>query len=295
MTIEFTCPHCGKQTKVDEQYAGTSGPCAGCGKTIAIPGTTAAGPPPANPGGGGLLGLGVAGTVLAVGCAVTGLVVVILILLLLPAVNAVREAARRNQCGNNLRQIGIAMRSYEDRYRSLPPAYIADANGTPMHSWRVLILPFLEHQALYDEYDFSQPWDSPKNLAVAAQMPEVYRCPSTGFLASDETSYMVVAGPGMAFDGSRGMRQREFADGITNTILVVESADHVTWTQPVDLEARQMMFQVNGGPGEIGSDHGGGVAMVVFADGHLNALSEDTPPEAVRAMCTRAGKERIDY
>jgi hypothetical protein len=293
MLINFSCPHCGRQTQVDDQYGGTSGPCAECGKTIFIPGTTPADRPPASSG--GLSVWAILGIVAAGGCAIMVPVVALLILLLLPAVNAAREAARRNVCNNQLKQIALALQTYEGINGSFPPAYIADANGTPMHSWRVLILPYLDERDLYERYDFSQPWDSPENLAVAARMPEIYRCPSTDFLALDETSYMVISGPGMAFEDGRAMRLADFADGISNTILVVESTDHVTWTQPVDLDASQMTFQINGGPGEIGSDHMGGIAMVVFADVHTSALSEDASPEDVRAMCTRDGRERINY
>jgi Protein of unknown function (DUF1559) len=64
------------------------------------------------------------------------------------------EAARRAQCRNNLKQIALALHDYHQQYGVLPPAYVADASGRPMHSWRVLLLPFLEQQSLYDQYDF---------------------------------------------------------------------------------------------------------------------------------------------
>jgi hypothetical protein len=291
MGIYFSCPHCGKQTHVDDQYGGTSGPCAGCGKTISIPLTSSTAPSPAR--GGGLSGWGLVGVVIAAICVVMLPVVAILILLLLPAVNAVREAARRNECSNQMRQIALAMQSYEIQYRCFPPAYIADENGKPMHSWRVLLLPYLDEQLLYEQYDFSQPWDSPGNLAVAEQVPFVYRCPSTDFAAPNETNYMVVSGPGMAFEGSRALSQEDFLDGISRTILVVESTGHVTWTEPTDLDANQMTFEINGGPGEIGSDHRGGIAVVVFADVHIDVMSENTSAEDVRAMCTRSGGEDV--
>src|SRR5579872_1042254 len=76
----------------------------------------------------------------------------------LPAIQAAREAARRAQCANNLKMIGLALAQYESQYGRFPPAYIADADGKPMHSWRVLILPYLDEESLYSEYDFSEPW-----------------------------------------------------------------------------------------------------------------------------------------
>src|SRR4051812_11083639 len=64
-------------------------------------------------------------------------------------------------CDGQMRQIALAMRSYQADYGCLPPAYIADAQGKPMHSWRVLLLPYLDQAGLYDAYNFGEPWDGP--------------------------------------------------------------------------------------------------------------------------------------
>ena len=74
-----------------------------------------------------------------------------------------RNAALRFQCSTRLKQIDLALHEYENRYHSFPPAYIADRNGKPMHSWRVLILPFLDETDVYNRYDFNEPWDGPNN------------------------------------------------------------------------------------------------------------------------------------
>jgi hypothetical protein len=80
----------------------------------------------------------------------------ICVALLLPSVGHGPEHPRRAQCGNHLKQIGLALQNYHDTYNSFPPAYIADANGKPMHSWRVLILPFMEQKPLYDKFQASR-------------------------------------------------------------------------------------------------------------------------------------------
>ena len=85
----------------------------------------------------------------------------------MPAVNSVREAARRSACLNHVRQLALALLNYESAYAKLPPAFQADANGKPMHSWRVLILPFIEKNPLYDAYDFEESWDGPNNKLLA--------------------------------------------------------------------------------------------------------------------------------
>src|SRR5262245_21426383 len=85
---------------------------------------------------------------------------------LMPQPRMAREAARRMQCNNHLRQIAIALQNYHDAYQCLPPAYTVDAAGKPLHSWRTLILPFMEGKAVYDKIDLSKPWDDPVNKAV---------------------------------------------------------------------------------------------------------------------------------
>ena len=89
------------------------------------------------------------------GFAITGIVmgslslllIPVMIALLLPAVQAAREAARRAMCVNNLKQIGLAMHNYHERHGASPRPAIYDANGKPLLSWRVLILPYLEQAA----------------------------------------------------------------------------------------------------------------------------------------------------
>ena len=165
MPIPFTCPYCGATTDVADQYAGQTGPCARCGKTVTVPlpggmsPPTYAGPPPKRGTWGGLDRLDRGG---GGGVPVLLAIVGVLIALLLPAVQASREAARRMQCSNNLKQIGAGAAQVRSRNTGVfPPAFIPDKNGKPMHSWRVLILPYLERKGLYDQYRFNEPWDSP--------------------------------------------------------------------------------------------------------------------------------------
>src|SRR6476620_7242903 len=128
----------------------------------------------------------------------------VLVALLLPAVQAAREAARRMQCSNHLKQIGLALQNYHDHYHSLPPAYVADADGKPMHSWRVLILPYLEQKALYDKYNFNEPWNGPNNSKLHNEVVRVFCCPSRpGRQTNTETSYVVVTGPGTAWPADK--------------------------------------------------------------------------------------------
>jgi prepilin-type processing-associated H-X9-DG protein len=295
MPINFTCPHCGTTTEAADQYAGRCGPCAHCGKMIAIPlpgGMSS----PSDADRPQKRGLGAGWVALIVAVAVIPVLLVcggVLLALLLPAVQAAREAARRAQCANNLKQISLALLTYENEHGCFPPAFIPDKNGKPMHSWRVLILPYLDGNTLYMQYRFDEPWDSPHNKALVLQMPSVYACPSAASFGSGMTSYAVIVGPHAFSPGPKGRKIGEFTDGASNTLMVVEVADAgINWMQPQDLNLDQMRFRINGGPGkgsarspEISSHHPRG-ANVAFCDGSVQFLSDTIDPETLRRLTT---------
>ena len=300
MPIPFTCPHCGRQTTVADQYAGQTGPCGACGQPITIPPLEKpAASPWAAPADERQQGSSIGTAGIVVGVIAGSLIMLlvcggILVALLLPAVQAAREAARRAQCSNNLRQIGLAFHGYHDAYGTFPPAYLTDEDGNPTHSWRVLLLPFLEHASLHQAYNFDQPWDSPANRAVVDRMIPVYACPSDpGAFESFTTNYMVITGPGTVFEGSEATAIREIRDGLSNTLLVVEVRDTgVHWAAPVDLDADNLVLPFQGGPRSPGSWHPGGV-NVVMCDGSVRFLSETTAPEVFRSLTTKAGGEAV--
>jgi hypothetical protein len=98
------------------------------------------------------------------------------------AIRDAREAARRSNCKGELSQINLALFNYREVYGCFPPAYVADSTGRPMHSWRVLILPFIDHAPLYNEYRFDEPWDGANNRQLSAKIVShdysFYHCPS---------------------------------------------------------------------------------------------------------------------
>ncbi|MEO0531490.1 MAG: DUF1559 domain-containing protein [Planctomycetota bacterium] len=151
--------------------------------------------------------------------AVTG----ILVALLLPAVQAAREAARRAKSTNNLKQILLALLNYESANGHFPPQAIHADDGTPLLSWRVAILPYLEEQDLFDRFKLDEPWDSPHNAALLPEMPAVYHDPSSAAEPTDgKTDYLGVAGPRAIFDTStEGVKLAAVTDGLSMTIAVV--------------------------------------------------------------------------
>jgi len=289
MPIPFTCPHCGHRTEVSDDFAGQSGPCSGCGKTVTVPRPAAgAYEAPVRKSGGW-------STAIIIVVVVLGVVVVCgggLTALLLPAVQKVREASRRASCLNNLHQISLAMESYHAQHNCYPPAYIPDEDGRPMHSWRVLLLPYLGENMLYEQYNFDEPWNGPNNRLLADRMPGVYRCPSGPSDNSSEPSYVMIVGPGTISDGPSTTHHQEIKDGESNTLMFVETCDAgFDWLQPRDLEATAMSYQVNDpAGGGIRSNHFGTV-NVALCDGSARALDDETDPGDVRAMTTIAGGE----
>jgi prepilin-type processing-associated H-X9-DG protein len=297
--ITFQCPHCGSQTQVEDRFAGQSGPCRSCGATITIPGPAGAAAYPTAPRGSSASTASMI-VIIAVVVGVVGLLLAgVLAALLVPAVGAARDAARRTQCMNNVKQIGLAMQMYADTYRTFPPAYTVDAAGKPMHSWRVLLLPYLEGGPLYDQYRMDEPWDGPNNSQLAGLMPAVFRCPSEAATpGSTTTVYAVVNGPGAVFDGDKLCTLASVTDGLSNTLVVVEAAGaNIHWMEPRDLDFTQLQGVINGTGGNEIASHHPGMAVVGFADGSVRALPSSVQPTVVRALITRAGGEPIpaDY
>ncbi len=170
----------------------------------------------------------------------------ILVAMLLPAVQAAREAARRMSCQNNLKQIGLSLHHYHDVHKKLPPA----RSGRPRHTWAAFLLPFLEQTNLYDQYDWNLNWDAPGNQPAIATHLSVYRCPSTpggpdlldtigsGIVAAP-ADYAPVTGvasivvrsgyiPNTDLKGAIGswqwVRMAQILDGTSNTIFMAEDA-----------------------------------------------------------------------
>ena len=217
--------------------------------------------------------------------------------LLVSTVKDAREAARNSQCQGNLNQLMMAFLNYHETYKCLPPAYIADADGKPMHSWRVLILPFLDGQDVYRQYDFAEPWNGPNNLKLADKINlYTFQCPTGPNLhTSLMTDYVVVVGPKTAFPGNQSTAFDDIQDGRENTLLLVEIANsNIHWMEPRDLNFNEMSFVVNDPQRpSIASPHSCGPG-VVFADAiAAYRLDQSLRPTTLEALTTIAGREPV--
>ncbi|MGE3803755.1 MAG: DUF1559 domain-containing protein [Gemmataceae bacterium] len=159
-------------------------------------------------------------------------------------VKLMRKAADRARSGNHLRMLGICFHNWASTFQdNLPPAALCDKNGKPLLSWRVALLPYIEHDALYKEFKLDEPWDSPHNKKLLAKMPQTYRLPGAGEEDKYVTHYRVYTGSDTLYPGKAGkiaggmgivcpFTIGNIPDGTSNTILLVESAEAVPWTKP---------------------------------------------------------------
>ena len=216
----------------------------------------------------------------------------VLVALLLPAVQSAREAARRMQCSNNMKQIALALYNYESIHKSFPPAFTTDASGKPLHSWRTLILPYMEQSALYNQIDLNKPWDDPVNLPFSQVVIPTYACPSGHTDSPEKTCYQVVIDPSGIFTGPAVCNLSTISDGTSNTILVVEteSQNAVPWMAPSDTDLPTFLAR-----GQSRSSHHTGGGNVAIADGSVVFLSDSVDPKTASSMVSKAGGELVSY
>lgn len=215
-----------------------------------------------------------------VGCILAAL---LLYVLTNPQFQGAREAARRSLCTNNLKQIGLALHDYHDAYGSLPPAYVVDEIGTPLYSWRVVLLPFLEQKSLYSEWDLTQAWDSPANRRLSDTVLSVYTCPNSTD-AGPCTNYIAPVGPDSVFPGTEAVTFDDITDPTHQTIMVAEmTGARIPWAAPFD---ERVSFDSINSSGGIGSKHVGGM-HVLFCDGSAGFVLEDTDATALTNLFNR--------
>ena len=214
--------------------------------------------------------------------------ITILVLLFLPTTHVIRPYHLHISCSNNLRQLGLAMLNYESAYREFPEA--ARMRSGQLMSWRVAILPYIEQDAIYNQYDFSKPWDSPANLPIAEQAIDGFECPCD--FQSPKTPYKLVTGKGTAFDGISPPTLAKITDGLHNTIIIIEDhSDFVYWSQPEDIDIEKAVEDICSLKPEdcIHRWHGffydTCFAMnVCFADGSVGIIGCNADPDLLRSV-----------
>ncbi len=228
-----------------------------------------------------------AGSGLAIAGITTGAVGSIMIggcvALLLPAVQAARESARMSVTLGHMQQLGLALLNHHDEHQAFPVVGVDAAGVGPQLSWRVHVLPYLEEQALYEQFHRDEPWDSPHNKTLIDKMPELFHSPSASGLPQGYTLYQAVTGPETAFSsGRRGPIFRDMLDVSSGGLLLVEVDEDraVPWTKPDDWE-----YDPSDPQAGLGGVHPGGW-LAGFADGSVHVIPVDIDDNQVRAMVT---------
>ncbi len=307
--LKFACPSCGVQLQMADELAGKQVRCGSCQQVVTAPASSATAitteaPPPADvprsqrptvppedddrderrrgprrdAGDGGSTaaatgaGIGI-GVILAIVAGVgMCLVVPCLIALLVPAVQKVREAAARTQTMNNMKQMALAVHNFNDTYQTLPTP---KASMPPAElSWRVSILPYIEQNALYNQFDKTAAWDSPRNQSSSNMVVPIYvdviREPQG--LPGTTTHFQYFTGPGTLWpDNSPKRLPNDFPAGTSNTFLLSEAANPVPWAKPADMVVQP------GQPLPVPPDH----FIVAFADGSVRLIERGRNADAV--------------
>lgn len=212
--------------------------------------------------------------------------------LIAKTVEKTRAASGRVTSMNNLKQLALAMHNYADAYRGqmVSHAIYSKDNKTPLLSWRVAILPFIDQVELYKKFKLDEPWDSPNNKALIPFMPKVYLDPlAPPSKAPGLTHYQLFVGPKAAWERSAngpGL-PRSFPDGTSNTILIAEAADPVIWTKPDDID-----FDPDKPLPKLGVDPKLGF-LAAMADGSVRVIGPKVSEKTRKAAITAAGNETL--
>jgi len=213
----------------------------------------------------------------------------------LAAIEKVRNAADRMLSGSNMRQCLIAMHNYHDAFNKLPEA-MTMKNNKPMHSWRVLLLPYLEHDNIYKQVNFSEPWDSEANkkLFESIPMPKIYEHPGKKDGKSKMTYYKVFYSksgvtPQAGFVLGQPMSLAKMVDGTSNTIAMIEAGPPVLWYKPEDIE-----FDPKAQLPKLTSPWKNDQVSIGFFDGSVRTVWLGTDEDTWKGLITSNGAEVVD-
>lgn len=203
--------------------------------------------------------------------------------MILPAIMDAQGAARSASDKNNLKQIGVAMHNFHDVYKHLPVAgesIKTDKDGKPLLSWRVHILPLMDEQELYEQFELDEPWDSEHNKELIQFIPQVYVM--QGGPEDGKTMIQAPVGEGSIFGGNTKVGFRNVTDGTSNTIMVAVTKPEkaVPWTMPTDWEVNAKDPAADLQPGRRGF-------MVLFADGSVHDIKVGLAPATWALLINR--------
>ncbi len=249
----------------------------------------------------------------------------ILVGLTLPAVQSVREAARRSACSSNLRQMGVAIASHESARRMFPAGN--DALNGRNHAWSSFILPYLEDAGLAGRFNYAVPWNHSQNLDLADTVVPIYLCPSGIVRYPGKQDYGGVLGSAVTLNENdtrpagwahggilyatatdtprKPCRAAEVSDGLSHTLLVSEGVDrgfadvetlarigNALWACGTNCFLHNSPVLNTPAVDGFRSNHLGGVHGL-YGDVRVSFMADGTDPLVLIAICTKAGREAV--
>lgn len=206
-----------------------------------------------------------------------------------PAIDGARDAILRSGCSDKLRTLTYALLDYESENGHFPPPFSTSDDGTPLHSWRVLLLPYLGEAQLFEQIDKTRPWDDPVNVPFHDQMPDVFCCDVRQYHSrwrqkGNTTAYVVVVGKTTAWSPSLKTNRHSLTDGSLWTVSIVESENHrIPWMAPHDPTLNSFLaeFKIEE------SSH----AILAMFDGSTHSLGRDFELSEISNLITISGRQ----
>jgi hypothetical protein len=203
---------------------------------------------------------------------------------------------------HHLKQLALALHNYHQDHGHYPPPYVADELGNPLNSWRVLILPYIDQVELAEQFRDDQPWDSPHNQKLLA---DLYVFQTTKRTITGDTHILAVVAEGTIWDPEQGVMATDVTDGLDSTLLLMEvPSQGIAWSEPRDLSLDEALALLQDDVWEEHSDNGYFVSthhrvrkspsrLVATADGAVHTLPPGINRADAMAFLTRAGGEPL--
>ncbi len=198
--------------------------------------------------------------------------------------------ARERKCISHLKQLQGALMAYHDTYGSFPPAYTVDNRGNKLHSWRVLVLPFVDQRSLYTKVKLDEPWDSVANRQLSRLRPEVFSCPAAQQGSTTATSYVGIVGDDTAWPEAKPTCIADWTDGQASTLLLLEIEDsQIDWMEPKD----ELLVEIDNAKWGRTSGRHGRFVNCVMGNGTIVTLHYPLDRRLLHRLSTIAGREDV--
>jgi len=212
-----------------------------------------------------------------------------------------RQAWRKSKAEGRLAHFGLAIGNYRDTYRRFPPATVLDAEGHPMHSWRVLLVPYLEKSMFFDTYNFDEPWDGPMNRRLHKEYFDKSYSPyditlvrllyRSQYAPESQsrfcTNYMMIVDPRQTLQPFKRIPGRDWQALLPafGEMMIVEIRDSdVHWMEPRDLSLAEVGSLLDDQSPSDGNGRAIGGACIVKPDGTTQVLDESSATQRLREM-----------